>query len=527
MNREVQEMVPTEILVVDDVPENLRLLTNILTQSGYRIRPASGGNLALRSIAIRQPDMILLDVKMPDMDGYEVCRILKAEAKTRDIPVIFISALNETGDKVRGFESGGVDFITKPFQAEEVLARVETHLTLRRLQGRLEQQNGQLQLEIIERREAEEALRRSENTYRTIFENTGTSLMIIEENTMIALVNSQFERLSGYSRAELEGKMSWTAFVAPDDLEELMRNHVARGSDPHAVPASYELRVIDRHGNSTNVVANVAMIPETQKSVASLIDVSELRKMEAELQRARKWESSGIFAGGIAHDFNNLLGIVLGNISLAEMIMADPEPDVQKHLKEAKRACLQSSELTQRLIALTGGTGAVGSPQSIRGLIADAVNVALRGSNVQCQLDLAEDLWPVDCDAAQIKEMIVNLAVNAEEAMERGGTIMISARNELLTTGSKPTLKAGHYVHLMIEDHGKGIPPELLPRVFDPYFSTKERGTQKGMGLGLTGAYAVVKRHDGDISMETRVGVGTTLHVYLPASEESTRKYPG
>jgi len=108
MNREVQEVVPAEILVVDDIPENLKLLTDILTERGYRVRPASGGNLALRSAAIRLPDLILLDIKMPDMDGYEVCRALKADEKSRDIPVIFISALHETGDKVRGFEAGGV-----------------------------------------------------------------------------------------------------------------------------------------------------------------------------------------------------------------------------------------------------------------------------------------------------------------------------------------------------------------------------------------------------------------------------------
>jgi two-component system, cell cycle sensor histidine kinase and response regulator CckA len=157
-------------------------------------------------------------------------------------------------------------------------------------------------------------------------------------------------------------------------------------------------------------------------------------------------------------------------------------------------------------------------------LIADAINAALRGSAVRCELDLAEDLWPVDCDAAQIKEMIVNLAVNAEEAMEQGGTIEVSARNERLVTGSMITLKAGKYLHLSIKDHGKGIPEELLPRVFDPYFSTKKRGSRKGMGLGLTMAYAIVKRHRGDISLESEVGVGTTLQIYLPALGESSRE---
>jgi len=149
-------MTPAEILIVDDIPANLKLLTDILTEEGYRVRPAGGGYLALRSVAIRLPDLILLDVKMPDMDGYEVCRRLKSDEKSRHIPVLFVSALDDTADKVKGFMAGGVDYITKPFQAEEVLARVEMHLALHRLQEQLEAQNTLLQMEIAERKRAEE-----------------------------------------------------------------------------------------------------------------------------------------------------------------------------------------------------------------------------------------------------------------------------------------------------------------------------------------------------------------------------------
>ncbi len=156
MHQEAQEMIPAEILVVDDIAANLKLLTDILTGQGYRVRPATGGQLALRSVAFRLPDLILLDVTMPDMNGYEVCQALKSEEKRRDIPVIFISALDATKDKVRGFAAGGVDFITKPFQAEEVLARVETHLALRRMQQQLEMQNAQLLQASAERIKAQQ-----------------------------------------------------------------------------------------------------------------------------------------------------------------------------------------------------------------------------------------------------------------------------------------------------------------------------------------------------------------------------------
>lgn len=148
-----------QILVVDDTPANLKLLTDILTNHGYRVRPASNGRLALRSVEAAAPDLILLDVTMPDMDGYEVCGALKSRENSRSIPVIFISALNDTADKIKGFEAGGIDYITKPFQAAEVLARVETHLSLRRLQKKIETQNNQLHREIAERTRFEEKLK--------------------------------------------------------------------------------------------------------------------------------------------------------------------------------------------------------------------------------------------------------------------------------------------------------------------------------------------------------------------------------
>lgn len=160
MNNETQDANFTQILVVDDTPANLKLLTEILTNHGYQVRPASNGRLALRSVAAMAPDLILLDITMPDMNGYEVCSELKANEYSRGIPVIFISALNDIADKVKGFEVGGIDYITKPFQAAEVLARVDTHLSLRHLQKRIEEQNIQLHQEIAERERFEMELKK-------------------------------------------------------------------------------------------------------------------------------------------------------------------------------------------------------------------------------------------------------------------------------------------------------------------------------------------------------------------------------
>ena len=169
----VQNTDQYEILIVDDTRDSLELLNRILEERGYRVRPASDGRLALISVAAKLPDLILLDVKMPEMDGFEVCRRLKLDEYSRKVPVIFISALGDTAKKVEGFKVGAVDFITKPFEAEEVMARVETHLQLNELTERLEQKvaertealhsaNAKLQHELAERKQAEAALRQSE-----------------------------------------------------------------------------------------------------------------------------------------------------------------------------------------------------------------------------------------------------------------------------------------------------------------------------------------------------------------------------
>ena len=154
------------ILIVDDTPENLAILTSMLTEHGYFVRPAINGEVALKAVQKHQPDLILLDIMMPQMSGYEVCGHLKANEQTRDIPVIFISALNKVFDKVKAFSIGGVDYITKPFQIEEVLARVETHLMLRRLYAELQDQNQRLIHEVAERTRAEEALKEIETAMK-------------------------------------------------------------------------------------------------------------------------------------------------------------------------------------------------------------------------------------------------------------------------------------------------------------------------------------------------------------------------
>ncbi|NJM71479.1 MAG: response regulator [Scytonema sp. RU_4_4] len=199
MNDNQAQQPKANILVVDDTPDNLRLLSAMLTQLGYEVRRVINGQTALKTAQAAPPDLILLDIMMPDMNGYEVCQRLKASPLTSDIPVIFISALDEVLDKVKAFAVGGVDYITKPFSEEEVFARVENNLTIRRLQKQLTEQNARLQQEINERQKAETALRLSQ-FYLDKFKDC---VFFVNSNAQFVYVNEAACRALGYSREQL------------------------------------------------------------------------------------------------------------------------------------------------------------------------------------------------------------------------------------------------------------------------------------------------------------------------------------
>jgi signal transduction histidine kinase len=244
-------------------------------------------------------------------------------------------------------------------------------------------------------------------------------------------------------------------------------------------------------------------------------DISEQKHLEEVLFRARKIESVGVLAGGIAHDFNNLLTGIMGNISLALMLVG-PEGQVGSCLTEAEKACRRATKLTHQLLTFSKGGAPVRQAVSIAELLTESADFTLRGSNVRCVFTIAEDLWLADVDVNQIDQAFHNVVLNAAQAMPEGGTVQVQADNVWLKAAEVPPLPEGRYVKITVHDQGRGISAEIQPKIFDPYFSTKESGS----GLGLATAYAIITKHDGFITVESEVGAGATFVIYLPGSQD-------
>ncbi len=243
-------------------------------------------------------------------------------------------------------------------------------------------------------------------------------------------------------------------------------------------------------------------------------DTTERQRMEKELLKMEKLQSLGVLAGGIAHDFNNFLTGIIGNLSLAKMDVQPGHP-VGRALGEMEKAALRAKDLTQQLLTFSKGGAPVKQITRIDDLVRETAQFALRGSNVRCEFNIDDDLRSADVDDGQIAQVIHNLMINADQAMPDGGVVSIRGMNILLAPGNPYALDPGNYVQLCIRDQGTGIKRGHLKKVFDPYFTTK----QKGSGLGLAVAYSIIARHGGQLTVDSTLGEGTTFSLFLPGSQ--------
>jgi len=369
--------------------------------------------------------------------------------------------------------------------------------------------------DITKRIRAEEALRQSESRFRTLVEHARDVIYTLTTDILISSLSPAFEKVTGWSTTEWIGRPI-EELIHPDDwpLVVEMGIRLLRGEKPPI----HEARI--RTKSSEYITAEFSIVEhmESEKLVGIIgigRDITDRKRMEEELQKAQKIESLGILAGGIAHDFNNILTPILANISIARTF-ADFDRDIGEALTDAEKACLRAKGLTQQLLTFSKGGMPVKELVSICGLLKEETRFASSGSNVRWAYSVPEDLWWVEIDQGQMGQVIRNLIINAAQAMPEGGMARIEAVNVTLGPNKHVSLKEGKYVRIDISDNGVGIPPRHLPKIFDPFFSTKD----KGSGLGLSISHTIVMRHQGSIEVESEMGKGTTFHIYLPASEK-------
>ena len=376
--------------------------------------------------------------------------------------------------------------------------------------------------DITFRKQAEEALRKSEERFRTVADFAYDWEYWIAPDGHHIYVSPSCERITGYTPDEfINDPGLLEKIVHPDDHSTVVK-HLGEEQGLEKLP-SIDLRIITRSGEErwiSHVCQAVYGADGTYLGRrSSNRDISKQKLMQEELLKTKKLDSLGVLAGGIAHDFNNLMSAVVGYISIARMEMK-PGSKGFKNLIEAEKASIQTKGLTARLITFSEGGKPVKETVPIGDLVKNSVGSSLKGSNINAGFSIPEDISSVDVDEEQMKQAVHNIITNAQEAMAGQGTINVSCENTDIGVQDALTLKDGKYVKISIEDQGVGISEEDLAKIFDPYFSTKEMGTQKGMGLGLAVSDSIVKQHDGLITVKSELGTGTILSIYLPASEK-------
>jgi PAS domain S-box-containing protein len=337
-----------------------------------------------------------------------------------------------------------------------------------------------------------------------------------------AVLNTKYYELMEYAPGEVDLNFAFfMTTIHPDDVSEvqrLMQEHLEGKAGEYKA----QYRMATKSGKFRHVMMRGKIVRYDEdgrpaRMAGVVTDVTEIKLLGDEVNRINNLESIGLLSGGLAHDFNNVLNIIYGNITFVKML-AEGNTAIVEPLTDAEEACERAKELGIRLQAFSQGSAPAREPIVISGIIEDAAGTLFKGSHISHSLSAADDLLPLEADPRQIRQLFENLLTNAKEAMPDDGTVKIDIGNFEVDGKKGLSLGSGLYVCITIQDDGSGIPEVNLPKIFDPYFSTKDTYSQRGMGLGLSICHAIMKRHNGQISVESTVGIGTRVTMYLPVS---------
>ncbi len=526
------------ILVVDDERPNRQLIEAMLEPEGYEVTTASSGEEAI-ALATHEPfDLILLDVMMPGMDGYDVARSIKANLATRNLPIIMVTALGDRDARLRGLRAGAEDFLSKPVDRAELCVRAKNLLRLKAYGDYFGKYSEILEQEVRERTAA--LGERSER-----LEEQAVALRRSEERTNYALGGARM----GVWELEIHSwRLSWSDTMAsvfglephqaPTELDAFLKlvhaddRQVVGEALTYAVHSGtdfgMEFRVLWPDGTMrwmagrARVVRGVDNVPLRLLGVGS--DISERKSLEAQLRQSQKMEAVGQLASGVAHDFNNLLTVIMSYSDIVLLDMAADDPS-REDLLQVVAAAGSAATLTRQLLAFSRKQILRPVTLSINELVIgmEMMLGRLTSDNVELVIALAPAPGPVRADRGQLEQVLMNLVVNASDAMPEGGRVGIETSDTELDSAIVQGVRmpAGWYTKLSISDRGIGMDDSTREHIFEPFFTTKDPG--KGTGLGLATVYGIVQQSGGFILVESALEKGSTFSVYLPHSRDDER----
>lgn len=515
------------VLLVDDDERNLLAVATVLEDLGEVVLARSGEE-ALRHLLRSEFAVILLDVYMPGMDGYETAQIIRGREQTKGIPIVFLSAVNkEPEHQLRGYSMGAVDYVFKPVDPIILRSKVSVFVELfeksKEVQRQARQEQALLDANLranADRLRAEQELRRAEQRQAVIIQSL-PMVVYLEPYEAVqrapSYVGGDLKTICGFTLDEFQAQPGiWTDRLHPEDRIRVIAALEARRKNGRS---SIEYRWMCADGSYKHFLDQAVLLRDVDgrpiEFAGTLMDISEQRSLENQLIQAQKMDAIGKLTGGIAHDFNNLLAAVIGGLALLEK-RARFDEDGAKILAMTRRAAEQGSDLVRRLLAFARrqklepqSVDLVSLQETVWSLLTHTL-----GGLINIEWRAAGEPWNAFADQAQLELALINLIINARDAMPAGGTVSVSVENHEIAVDNWAALPAGEYVLLSVTDNGTGISPENLEKVMEPFFTTKETG--KGSGLGLSMVYGFAKQSNGAFRLTSELEHGTRAELWLP-----------